>query len=186
MSNDQPWTKREDETQRAYEGFCVYRDLGPERSLQEAHDEFYGEGANNERYMEGWSADFDWVERAHAYDQYLEEQRRAEYEKEMTTGLSHAGARVRKLKELHDRLEDEIEENLWIEDIKIGPQGSQVTITKYNGQLVRDYLRTLKHLAKEVGGRKKQVDVTSQGQSIGDGVSVTIDGEMPQISEGGQ
>jgi hypothetical protein len=183
--SDKPWTKRDDETQRAYEGFCVYRDLGPERSLQEAHDEFYGEGAGNLRYMEGWSSTYDWVDRASAYDQYLEEKRRQEYEKEMTSGLSHAGARVRKLKELHDRLESELEENLWLEDVKIGPQGSQVTIQKYNGQLVRDYLRALKHIAKEVGGRKKQVDVTSQGQSIGDDVTVRIEGETPLVNEGG-
>jgi len=84
----------------------------------------------------------------------MAEKRRQEYEKEMTTGLSHAGARVRKLKDLHDRLESELEENLWTTDIKIGPQGSQVPIRKYNGQLVRDYLRVLSDLADEVGGRK--------------------------------
>jgi len=182
----QPWEKRPDETQRAYEVFCIYRDLGPERSLQKAHDAEYGEGAGNLRYVEGWSSDYDWPDRAAAHDRYLEEQRREEYEKEMTTGLSHAGARVRKLKDLHGRLEEELAENLWLEDVKIGPQGSQVRIRKYNTALVRDYLRSLKHIAKEVGGRKKKVDVTSQGQSIGDDISVSIDGATPLVETGGE
>jgi len=186
VNDEEPWTKREDETQRAYEVFCVYRDLGPERSLQKAHDEEYGEGAGNLRYVEGWSSEYDWPERAQAYDRYLEKKRREEYEEELTSGLSHAGARVEKLKELHDRLEEELAENLWLQDVKIGPQGSQVTIQKYNGQLVRDYLRTLKHIAKEVGGRKKKVDVTSQGQRVGDDVSVSIEGATPLVEEGGE
>ena len=183
MADTQPWDKRPDETQRGYEVFCIYRDLGPERSLQKAHDEEYGEGAGNLRYVEGWSSEHDWPERAAAYDRYLEEQRRQEYEEEMTTGLSHAGARVRKLKDLHDRLESELDQNLWLQDIKIGPQGAQVPIQKYNSGLVRDYLRTLKHIAKEVGGRKKKVDVTSQGDQL-EGVDVrVVDGPDPDVGE---
>ena len=182
--SDQPWTKRDDETQKAYRAFCIYRDAGRDRSHEYVRKEL-GRSSGYTRWLEEWSSEHDWVDRAHAYDQYLEEKRRQEYEKEMTTGLSHAGARVRKLKDLHDRLEEELEDNLWLTDVKIGPQGEQVTIRKYNAQLVRDYLRALKHLAKEVGGRKKKVDVTSQGQSIGDGIDVNIEGAMPLVEESG-
>jgi len=182
----QPWEKRDGETSRAYEVFCVYLEMGPrERSIEKVVEEL-GKPSGYSRHLERWSSEHDWVDRAAAHDEHLAAKRREEYEKEMTTGLSHAGARVRKLKDLHERLEEELAENLWLEDVKIGPQGSQVRIRKYNTALVRDYLRSLKHIAKEVGGRKKKVDVTSQGQSIGDDISVSIDGATPLVETGGE
>lgn len=187
MSDDnQPWEKQPGETSKAYRAFCIYRDAGPDKRTHEYVREELGKSPGYTRWLEEWSSKHDWVDRAHAYDQHLEEQRRQEYEEEMTTGLAHAGARVRKLKDLHHRLEDELAENLWLEDVKIGPQGRHVTIRKYNGSLVRDYLRTLKHIAKEVGGRKKKVDVTSQDQAIGDGVTVSVEGAVPIVEEGGE
>lgn len=182
---DEPWTKRDDETQRAYNVFCVYRDLGPNRSLQKCHDheDVYGKGPDNIRQIEKWSSAYDWVARTEAYDQYLEEQRRQEYEKEMTSGLAHAGLRVRKLKNLASELEDEIFEqgNHWVTDVKIGPSGEQVAVQRYNGQLVRDFQRTLDDLAKEVGGRKQKVDVTTQGKAMNEGINVSIEGAVPII-----
>jgi hypothetical protein len=163
---EEPWTKREDETSRAYDVFCVYLELGPrERSLQKVCEEL-GKKSGYVRHLERWSSEHDWVDRAAAWDEHMAEKRRQEYEKEMTSGLAHAGARVRKLKDLHDRLEDELEDNLWTEDVKIGPQGAQVRIKQYNTALVRDYLRSLKHIAKEVGGRKKQIDVSDTDDQV--------------------
>lgn len=163
----QEWHKREDETSRAYNAFEIYLRMGPEeRSLRKVHDELYGEDANNMSHVKRWSTNHSWVNRSAAWDEHMAEQRRKEYEKEMTTGLSHAGARVRKLKDLHDRLERELAENLWTEDIKIGPHGEQVTIRKYNSQLVRDYLRSLKHIAKETGGRKDVLDLETGEEQV--------------------
>ena len=180
--SDEPWTKRDDETQRAYEVFCVYRDMGPGRSLPKTHDEEYGKDAGNVRIVEKWSSAYDWPDRAHAYDLHLEELRRAEYEKEMTTGLANAGARVRELKELAHRLKDEMQEHLWLQDFKITPQGGTIPIRKYNSPLVRDWQRALDHIAKEVGGRKQQVDVTTQGQALDGGIDVQISGAVPLIT----
>jgi hypothetical protein len=164
--SDEPWTRLEDETDKAYRAFCIYRDAGPDKRTHEYVREELGKASGYTRWLEEWSSKYDWVDRASAYDDHLEEQRRQEYEEEMTSGLAHAGARVRKLKDLHDRLEDELEENLWTEDVKIGPQGAQVRIKQYNTALVRDYLRSLKHIAKEVGGRKKQIDVSDTDDQV--------------------
>jgi hypothetical protein len=161
--------------------FCVYRDLGPSRRLIDAHDAVYGEGAGNIRLLQRWSSQYDWVERAEAYDQYLEAQRRKEYEREMTTGLAHAGARVRELKEMYWRLKAEAEENLWLEDVKITPQGDVIPVQRYNSALVRNIQQTLDDIAKEVGGRKQQVDVTTQGQALDKGIDVQIEGAVPII-----
>ncbi len=37
VSAAQAWTRRPGETARAYECFCIYRDLGPGRSLDAAY-----------------------------------------------------------------------------------------------------------------------------------------------------
>ena len=157
--SDESWTKREDESSKAYRAFEIYRDAGPDKRSHEYVRQELGKSSGYTRWLEEWSSKYNWVSRAEAFDEHLEEKRREEYEEEMTTGLAHAGARVRKLKELHDRLERELEQNLWIKDVKMGPHGNQVEIKKYNGQLVRDYLRSLKHIAKEVGGRKDVLDL---------------------------
>lgn len=185
MSDDEPWTKREDESTKAYRAFEIYRDAGPAERSHEYVREQLGKASGYTRWLEEWSSKYNWVSRAAAFDEHLEEKRREEYEEEMTTGLAHAGARVRELKDLYGRLREEMEDNLWMDDVKLSASGQQVTVQKYNGQLVRDILRTLKHIAKEVGGRKKQVDVTSQGQHVGEGVNVSIEGQMPLVDEGG-
>ena len=100
----QPWDKRDGETARAYEVFCIYLEMGPERTHEAVREEL-GRPPGYTRHLERWSSEHDWVDRAAAHDEYMAEKRRQEYEEEMTTGLSHAGARVRKLKDLHDRLE---------------------------------------------------------------------------------
>jgi len=66
------WEKRPDETQRAYEAFCIYMGMGAlDRSLRAVHDELYGEDAANIRHVERWSRDHDWVERAEAHDEHV-------------------------------------------------------------------------------------------------------------------
>lgn len=179
------WDRREDETQRAYEVFCQYLELGPrDRSLDKVRQQL-GKPSGYTRWLEEWSSKYDWVARAEAHDQMITERRREEYEKEMTTGLSNAGARVRKLKCLHDRLEDELDDSLWVDDVKITPQGDTIPIQKYNAPLVRNYLSVLDDIAAEVGGRKKQVDVTTQGQALDGGIDVAIEGAVPMITRPG-
>jgi len=79
----EPWEKRPGETQRAYEAFCIYMGMGPlERSLRAVHDELYGEDAANIRHVERWSRDHDWVDRAEAHDQHVNDQILKELESE--------------------------------------------------------------------------------------------------------
>lgn len=77
------WERRRGESARAYAAFCVYRDLGPGRSLNLAYGEwrralgFTGDTAKAAGYWAGWSSGFEWVARAAAYDEHLEALRRA-------------------------------------------------------------------------------------------------------------
>jgi hypothetical protein len=72
-----------DETARAYRAFCVYRDLGPDRSLDRAWQRFcanqgkeHGPAMRRPGHWTAWSTRFQWVDRADAYDDLIDETRR--------------------------------------------------------------------------------------------------------------
>ena len=52
------------ESMKAYAAFCAYRDLGPDRSMAKAGEVL----GKSQGLMEGWSAAYDWVKRATAWD----------------------------------------------------------------------------------------------------------------------
>lgn len=59
-----PWELQPEETSRAYEAFCIYRDLGPRRSMRETAEKL----GKSQGLMEGWSTKYKWGERATAWD----------------------------------------------------------------------------------------------------------------------
>jgi hypothetical protein len=77
-----PWERQPGESARAFGAFCVYRDLGPRRSLRAAAEKFYQRSsAAVLRQCNTWSSAFHWVERASAWDKHLDaEARRAQEE----------------------------------------------------------------------------------------------------------
>lgn len=86
MSDRQPWEKQPGETAKAYQAFCVYRDLGAGRSLSIAYERT-GKGRSKTgersgkteapRLWERWSSKYQWVERSQAYDRHIEQIRLA-------------------------------------------------------------------------------------------------------------
>lgn len=80
-----PWLRQRGESSRVYRYFEVYRDLGPERSLEKVRQEFGKRSVNiSLRRLERLSVRYHWVERAAAWDDYqarlLAEQRTREYQ----------------------------------------------------------------------------------------------------------
>jgi len=74
------WERLPGESAKAYEAFCVYRDLGPsERSLEKARKML--PKPRSRKWIGEWSAKYNWVERAKAYDDYIEKRKREEKEK---------------------------------------------------------------------------------------------------------
>jgi hypothetical protein len=61
------WELRDDETPKSYAAFCIYRDLGPDRSVAKAL-EADGKTVGSRGYWEAWCSKYDWVDRAAAYD----------------------------------------------------------------------------------------------------------------------
>jgi len=69
---------KEENSSKEYAAFCIYRDLGPNRSLEKVRRS----GVKTTlRWLQHWSAKYNWVERARAYDDYLERRKREEKEK---------------------------------------------------------------------------------------------------------
>jgi hypothetical protein len=76
MSEDdgilEPWDQRADESTVAYADFCVYRDLGPQRSQQKAAKAL----GKTRQHLSIVSSRHDWVDRAGAWDLEQDRQRR--------------------------------------------------------------------------------------------------------------
>ncbi len=82
--SDAVWLKQPGETALSYEAFCKFRDLGPRRSLRQATkaaydlDELPSNNSSKLWVVKKWSAKFDWVERAWAYDAHIDRMSRIE------------------------------------------------------------------------------------------------------------
>jgi hypothetical protein len=75
MTDNQPWSRQLDESGKAFDAFCAYRDLMPrERSLQVVSQKY----AKSEHYinqLKRWSSRYHWVGRVKAYDTRMAEVR---------------------------------------------------------------------------------------------------------------
>lgn len=80
--NIKPWDRQQGEGRRAYEAFCVFRDLGEGRSIQKVVEK----STKNRALLFRWARQHDWQSRADAWDASITETARkqaaAEY-KEM-------------------------------------------------------------------------------------------------------
>lgn len=68
-THDDPWERQKGESQKAYEAFVIYRDLGAERSTAKVSQELGKSKALIQRWCRAWN----WVERCRAYDNSLDE-----------------------------------------------------------------------------------------------------------------
>jgi len=87
MTERKQWERQENETPKAFDAFCAYRDLPTaERSLQKAWSKYKERTGNKSGTMPGrfrdWSSANKWVDRVGAYDDYKDAQHREAYEVE--------------------------------------------------------------------------------------------------------
>lgn len=60
----EPWERQEGETAKAFEAFCKYRDMGPDRSLRKVVQALN----KNLTTIAEWSSKYDWVKRVASWD----------------------------------------------------------------------------------------------------------------------
>lgn len=65
MAANKPWERQEKESAKAFEAFCIYRDMGIQRSVRKVAREL----GKSETLMARWSGNYNWVERATAWDE---------------------------------------------------------------------------------------------------------------------
>lgn len=69
---DKPWERQKGETEKAYEAFSVYRDMGAERTISAVVKQLEKSRSLIDRWKDRW----EWTERVRLYDNYLEKQAR--------------------------------------------------------------------------------------------------------------
>lgn len=64
VNQTEPWERQEGESWKAYEAFCVFRDLGGKRTTPATAKAL----GKNESLIKKWRSQFDWNSRAEAFD----------------------------------------------------------------------------------------------------------------------
>ena len=76
-----PWERQPSEGKKAFEAFTCYRDLGTDRSLTKVEQKYN----KNRALIARWSSNWNWVERANAWDDELDRRTREEIAKGVTS-----------------------------------------------------------------------------------------------------
>jgi len=82
MDGASTWERLPQETAEAYRRFCIYRDMGPQRSVRQACIA-YGQSASSAQNWQDIARSFNWFARVRAYDIYIEQLAREHVEDEV-------------------------------------------------------------------------------------------------------
>jgi len=94
------WERQKTDTDKSYSAFCVYRDMGRDRSIRGVGREL----GKSKALIDRWSSKHDWVNRVNAYDDYLEAQQRNAYETSVTDAKAkHVAGMVKRVSKLYEQ-----------------------------------------------------------------------------------
>jgi len=105
-----PWERLPDETNIAYHAFCHYLRQGHWRSMRKVAD-VLGKGVSYENQLWKWSAKFNWLNRAQAFDTYVDTQQMSQY-------LAEQLAAYERRIEHASQLEEKVFNELMSRDVK--------------------------------------------------------------------
>ncbi len=77
--SDKPWERQQGESEKAFEAFTVYRDLGNARTISAVSEKL----SKSRQLLSRWKAKWKWEERVRAYDNDLVNQAKAKAEKDI-------------------------------------------------------------------------------------------------------
>jgi hypothetical protein len=103
------WERQQGEPPRAWKAFVIYRDMGDDRGVVKVRD--VAGGIYKHSTLLGWAEKFRWVERARAWDNYVDRRRQAAFLKEQEEMARRHITTGRKLQDVglsyvDERLED--------------------------------------------------------------------------------
>lgn len=136
------------------------------RNLQQKYSESTAEPPPTKtlRVLFRWSSEFQWQERASAYDAAQDAAKTAEIARLRTEGLAADYERIRELDSLYRLLRTELDDRgVWHTDIKLSSRGDQVEVEVINKALIDSLRNVLDDIAKEVGGRKERKEISGPG-----------------------
>lgn len=155
MADEKPiWQRVDSDTDKSFEAFCQYRDLGAGRSLEKVAQKY----AKSIPVLKRWSAGHNWVERCAVYDTWVDDE--------------HSRERIKRQKR--------VETNAW-KDYEAIRKGIEKRIALYEqdnwqGDIseLREVLRLMREaddLARRSVGLADRIsetkaDVTSNGKEI--------------------
>ena len=64
MKEPKPWERQKTDTTKSWEAFCIYRDMGKERSLVKVAEKL----SKSDTLLYRWSSQHDWAERVGEWD----------------------------------------------------------------------------------------------------------------------
>ncbi len=67
MATSKSWERQKGETEKAYEAFYIYLQMGKERTVRKVEQELH----KSHQLISRWSSNNNWVKRARDYDNYL-------------------------------------------------------------------------------------------------------------------
>jgi hypothetical protein len=82
----EPWGRLPNERVKAYELFCLYRDMGPARSLRQLRQTC--NLSLSLRQLERYSAKYNWVVRANAFSDHIFALKLEEHTKRILEGVT--------------------------------------------------------------------------------------------------
>lgn len=110
------WEKQEYETPKQYEYFCIYRDMGIERSLKKLQFKL-NKPISFLRACEKYSKENHWQDRCNAYQEYLDKIQRQENEKEiLDMNKRHIQQSLMLQKKIIDKMKDASADELKLSD----------------------------------------------------------------------
>ncbi|KAB0577243.1 hypothetical protein EI53_01269 [Fusobacterium naviforme] len=112
---DKPWERQKGESEKAYEAFAAYRDLGEKRTIVAVAEKLQKSDSLIRRWKDRWN----WKERVRAYDNDLEKEARAKAvkdRKDMTA--RHIGIAMQLQKKALEALQGLSVEDMTPKDIK--------------------------------------------------------------------
>jgi hypothetical protein len=112
---DKPWERQKGESEKAFEAFAIYRDMGQERTIAAVVKRLEKSRALIDRWKDRW----EWKERVRAYDNELEREARAKAVKDRKAMTDrHIGIAMQLQKKALEALNSLSVEDMSAKDIK--------------------------------------------------------------------